>query len=341
MDQRTPKAIALISGGLDSTLAARAVREQGIEVLGLGFDHGFLSPPVLDRELPAHMLAMQKSAAAAGIPLEIIDVADDFIRTLLKPRHGYGSAVNPCIDCKILFLRKARECLEARGHDFLITGEVLGQRAMSQNAQTLRLIEKASGCEDLLLRPLSALCLQPIKAEREGLVDRSRLFAFTGRNRKPQIELAARWGIQDYPQPAGGCILTDQGFARRFRDFRQHLPEPPAITRAQIARLRLGRHFRLAAGGKVIVGRNERDNELLLQFRENLALARTAEHAGPVALVEENGDAAVKAFALAAVARYSDAPKDRPVRVAWEQDGIITEALCLPLGDAELAEVRI
>ncbi len=343
----TAKAIALISGGLDSLLAARVVRDQGVEVRAVVFDSGFFSldPPgqAVNAAGEPHPLLrhVQGPMAAAGIPVDLVDLSDAYFRMLRRPDHGFGSHVNPCIDCKILFLRTAKARLAEWGGDFLITGEVLGQRPMSQNAQSLSVIERDSGCRDLLLRPLSALNLPPTRPEREGWVDRTRLFAFSGRTRRPQVELAARLGLTEYNQPAGGCVLTDAGFARRWQDWTARLPEDARLRFPQVVRLRLGRHFRLPGGGKVIAGRNARENDYLLRYREDLPWIESREVPGPVVLVDAGGDAAARDFALGAAARYADAPRGARVPLEWHEGEAVSRVTAVSLSDEELAAVRL
>ncbi len=340
-----PKAIALMSGGLDSVLAARVVQDLGVVVRGVVFDSGFftLERPGIPPDSAEHPLLQRVAAVAApaGIALERVDVSEAYLRMLLNPPHGYGASVNPCIDCKILFLRRAREMLAAWGGDFVITGEVLGQRPMSQNAQALKIIERESGCEGILLRPLSAQCLPPTRPEREGLVPRERLYGFQGRGRKPQLALAARLGITVFGQPAGGCVLTDAGFERRFRDWRKYAGPETVPTFEQMALLRLGRHFRLPQGGKVIVGRNAVENSWLQRYRGALPMVRASHHPGPIALVEENGDPQARRFASRAVARYADAEAGQDVVVAWEEAGGTLEESVAPLTDEELVAARL
>lgn len=347
MSHQAPKAIALLSGGLDSLLAAGVVKNLGVEVLGVAFDSGFfhLVQPGsrLDHrgQVIPWVAHLEATARRLQIPLEIMDVSREFFQMLLAPAHGYGAHVNPCIDCKILFLKRARERLQAVQGDFLITGEVLGQRPMSQNRPALGVIERAAGCEDILLRPLSALCLPATRPEREGLVDRERLLGFSGRTRKPQMALAASLGIGEYSQPAGGCILTDEGFARRFLDFRQRLAPGETFSWVDIVRLRLGRHFRLPGGGKIIIGRNEKENDLLEAYQGDWACLQSMDYPGPIALVQENADPAAKAFALRAVARYADVPQGQSLSIAWHQGENHFQEQVEPLPDSELAAVRL
>jgi len=344
---RTPKALALISGGLDSLLAARVVRDLGVDVTGVTFDSGFfhLGQPGsrTDAEGRVHpwVARVEDVAAQARIPLEIIDVSREFFQMLLNPAHGYGSHVNPCIDCKILFLCRARERLAEIGGDFLITGEVSGQRPMSQNLTALDLIERRSGCHDILLRPLSAKVLAPIRPEREGLVDRERLYGFSGRTRKPQLALAAQLGITEFAQPAGGCVLTEEAFGLRFADFRKHTELVGEIDHAEVTRLRLGRHFRLASGAKVIVGRNEAENDWLEREHGKWGMAFPHVCKGPVGLISPGHQALEREFLLGAVARYSDAPRGERVDLEWTDESGLQILQGAALSDEVLQAVRI
>ena len=304
-------ALALLSGGLDSILAACVVKELGVEVRGVVFDSGFFSlePPGQRAnaagELHPLLQRLEEPMQAAGIPMELVDVSEDFFQLLRRPAHGFGSHLNPCIDCKILFLHQARQLLEERGGDFLVTGEVLGQRPMSQNSQALHIIEKDANVKDLLLRPLSAKLLPPTRPEREGWIDRDKLYDFSGRTRKPQMELAGRLGLTNYAQPGGGCVLTDEGFERRLRDWLEHAGNSQPLTFVDVARLRLGRHFRMPEG-KVIVGRNAKENDYLERYCGDWVLIKVQERPGPVVLAESDS-VRLKEFALGAAARYADA----------------------------------
>lgn len=340
-------ALALLSGGLDSLLAALVVKSQGVEVRGVVFDTGFFSldPPGTrvnaSGELHPLLQCAEPVMSRAGIPVELIDVSGAFFRMLVRPAHGYGSHRNPCIDCKILFLRRARERLEEIGGQFLVTGEVLGQRPMSQNSQALHIIERDAAVADILLRPLSAQCLPPTRPEREGWVDRQRLCGMSGRTRKPQMELAARLGIAEYAQPGGGCVLTDAGFERRFLDWQKHDVENRVPTFIQMVRLRLGRHFRLPGGGKIIVGRNQRENDYLLKYREDWIVLKPSEVPGPVVLVDVNGDSETLDFAFGAAARYTDASAADVVVECAEGGKAPMQTRVAPLQDSELEPFRV
>ncbi|MCP4702607.1 MAG: tRNA (5-methylaminomethyl-2-thiouridylate)-methyltransferase [Gammaproteobacteria bacterium] len=302
------KAIALISGGLDSLLAARVIQEQGIHVEGINFYTGFC--------VEGHTHAIRRHAnpkrnnalwvaEQLDIKLHIIDIVDAYKQVLLNPRYGYGKNLNPCMDCKIFMLDKAREWLEEHGFDFIITGEVMGQRPNSQLKHKLPVIAARSQTKDILLRPLSAKYLRQTLPEREGWVDREQLFDFNGRSRKPQMALAARYGFTDYAQPAGGCcFLTDEHYTAKLNDLWQARRQRD-YTLDDIILLKVGRHIRPRPGFKLIVGREEGENNFLEGYRNQFAHLRILDYAGPLTLVD--GEATEDDLLLAAriAARYS------------------------------------
>ncbi len=249
METKRPKAIALMSGGLDSTLAAKIVADQGVEVLGL-----HLLSPFGCRS------SVQKNADAAGVRVLFKEKGEAYLDLVKNPRFGYGSQMNPCIDCRIFMFQLADVVRQEEGADFIITGEVLGQRPMSQQRRSMELIDRNSPFEGLVLRPLSAHLFPETVPETKGWVKRELLFHIGGRGRKAQIKLAAKLGITDYEAPGGGCLLTEGSFTGRIKDFFAHDPVNEPTRVAQSSLLRLGRHFRLHAGLKVIVGRNESEN---------------------------------------------------------------------------------
>lgn len=263
------KAIALISGGLDSTLAAKLIKEQGIKIVGLKFKIPFFLNP-------------KKPLLDLGIEIKKVDIGDEFLAMLKNPRHGYGRNLNPCIDCKILMLSKAKNLMEEFQAEFIITGEVLGQRPMSQNKQALVLIEKRAGLQGLILRPLSGKLLPQTIPEKEGWLKRDNLKDFNGRSRLPQIELAKELGIKEYAQPAGGCLLTDPEFTKRLKDLIIH----EGLSQEDIELLKLGRHFRLSDKIKLVVGRDKKENERLLVLAEenDYLFMPNEKTAGPVSL---------------------------------------------------------
>lgn len=268
------KAIALISGGLDSILAAKIIERQGIEVVYLNFRIPFCHK---DRDG-----AGNKIARNFGIDLKTVDLSQEFLEIVKSPAFGFGSNMNPCIDCKILMLTRAKELMQEWDAKFVATGEVLGQRPMSQNRKSLKLIEESCGLKGLLLRPLSARVLEETIPEKLGWVDRVKLLNFGGRSRRPQMELAEDLGINNYPNPAGGCLLTDPGYSKRLEELIKH----KELTLENTELLKIGRHFRLAADVKLIVGRNEKENmELSRLAKENDYLFYPRQDlAGPTAL---------------------------------------------------------
>ncbi|MFH1641124.1 MAG: tRNA 4-thiouridine(8) synthase ThiI [Candidatus Omnitrophota bacterium] len=249
------KAIALISGGLDSLLAARVIKEQKIEIIPLHLKIPFCHR---DKRIPSCVENRFSSIEESlGIGLKMIDIASDFLNLVRNPRYGFGANMNPCIDCKILMLTKTKEMMEEWGASFVVTGEVLGQRPMSQHKQALINIAKRSGLEGLVLRPLSAKVLPETTPEKEGWVDRDKLLDFNGRGRRQQIELAHELGIKDYAQPAGGCLLTDAEFSKKIKDLMTY----GELNLENVGLLKIGRHFRISKKAKLIVGRNERENK--------------------------------------------------------------------------------
>lgn len=324
-----PKALGLISGGLDSTLAARILTEQGIEVEGVHFSTGFCKvdhrralgrPEDLERPARVRNEALRAGADLA-VPVDVVDVAEEYLReVVLRPRHGYGSAMNPCIDCRIFMLRKAGELARERGAEIVFTGEVVGQRPMSQHHAALALIEEESGLRGSLLRPLSAAHLPPTEAEKAGRIDRSRLGAAHGRARRVQLELARRFGIEEFPTPSGGCcFLADRNFAARLRDLLAHR-EPRSIAREDLVLLKVGRHFRLAHDLKAIFGRDEVESRLLRREARGRSVCQVVDGRGSLGLVEgEPGPREMRELAALAV-RYSShrAAAEVPVRIGRE-----------------------
>ncbi|HRZ13880.1 MAG TPA: hypothetical protein P5110_00025 [Candidatus Omnitrophota bacterium] len=251
------KALALISGGLDSILAARIVKDAGIETVGVYFRIPF---SVRKRKgKTTHEEYARQLAATIGIELNVVDLDEEFFRLVEHPAHGFGKRMNPCIDCRLLMLKKAREMLAPLGAAFIVTGEVVGQRPMSQHKHTIVRIDEEAGLQGLILRPLSGKLLGPTVPEQQGWIAREQLFAFNGRERRPQIDLAIMRGITDFPYPAGGCLLTDIEFCRRLDDFMRH----GKLSVPEIELLKLGRHFRLSGQARLVVGRDEEENLLI------------------------------------------------------------------------------
>lgn len=251
------KALALLSGGLDSTLAVKLMLDMGLEVEALNFTSPFCTCTGKGAGCKSEAVRV---AQEFDIPIKVMVKGLEYLELVRNPRHGYGKGLNPCIDCRIYLLQKAKEYMAESGADFVITGEVLGQRPMSQRRDTLRLIERESGLEGLLLRPLSALHFEPTIPEREGWVDREQLLAIQGRSRKDLFQLAEDLDVQNYPCPAGGCLLTELSFVPKVQDLFDHCDE---LNMRDIRLLKVGRHLRVGPRSKLLVGRNETDNALM------------------------------------------------------------------------------
>lgn len=288
------KALSVFSGGLDSALAAELIRRLGIDVQALFFETPFFTS-----------LKAKVTAEAINLPLKIIDITDRHLEVVKNPPHGYGGNMNPCIDCHALMFRVAGEILEKEGACFIITGEVLGQRPMSQNRAALSIIDKQSGMGGLILRPLSAKHLPVTIPEEKGWVRREDLMDLSGRSRKPQMELAKKLNITEYPSPGGGCLLTEEVFSRRLRD----LMSSNAIFEVRdIELLKIGRHFRIGPRTKIIIGRKEDENDAIVSSaRKEDILITTPSVPGPGALVTGEITPAVEDIAAVMTVSYSDA----------------------------------
>jgi len=258
--QRT--AIALFSGGLDSTLAIRLMQVQGIDVQAIHFTSPFFG---VSPDSDCGKYDARRAAEMIGVPLTIQNLGEEYLEMLRKPSHGYGKAVNPCIDCHAYFLRKAKELMLSSGADFVITGEVLGQRPKSQRRDALAIVERDGELQGLLLRPLSAKLLPLTIPEKEGWVDREQLPSIKGRSRKLQIQLAAELGVKEYPNPAGGCLLTELSYESKVRDIFDHSEK---LKARDFRMLRIGRHFRLDGSTRLIIGRDNKENDLLFESRK-------------------------------------------------------------------------
>jgi len=323
------KALALISGGLDSTLAAKVVQGQGVDVIGIKFVIPFY-------------LRKKSLLPSIGIEIREVDIMQEFLGLLEDPRHGFGSEMNPCIDCKVLMLSRARELMPELGASFIVTGEVLGQRPMSQHRQALELIAKEAGLEGLVVRPLSARLLPETIPEKQGWLNRDTLLNFGGRGRKPQIALAHSFGIKGYAQPAGGCLLTEPQFANRLKELMAH--KELSLENTEI--LKIGRHFRLADRAKLIVGRNEQENTALVSLaRDNDYLFCPGDDiAGPTALARGCIDEQLMMLCSRIVCRYCD--RDAGITEIILQVKKVSEGKqqCVsvsPLDEATLKHLRI
>jgi tRNA-uridine 2-sulfurtransferase len=349
---RQVKAIAMISGGLDSTLAVALVRKQGIAGKAINFYTGFCITETQRRKggrpdgtVPANEAL--RAAADLEIDIEYVDISGrGYLDMLVNPRWGYGQNANPCIDCRVFMMKKAKEIMDAEGADFVFTGEVLGQRPKSQRRDTLRIIERDSGLDGRLLRPLSARLLPPTLPEKEGLVDRERLLDISGRGRIRQIALAKEWGLVDWPQPAGGCcFLTDESFSRKFFDVldaREERGEARRIEPDDIILLSTGRHFRLSPRAKLVIGRTEVENALLEHHLEGRARLEAKDVLGPVALVEGEPTWEERVLAARIVARYGKAKEAEKVVVEWREGDLVETYEVEPERDeAKIEAMRI
>jgi tRNA U34 2-thiouridine synthase MnmA/TrmU len=303
------KAVALISGGLDSMLAARLILDQGIHVEGINFYTGFCVEGHThairhhERAKPKRNNALW-TAEQLGIKLHIIDVIEEYKDVVINPKHGYGANLNPCLDCKGFMVRKAREWMEQHGFDFIITGEVLGQRPMSQRRDTMPVVARESGAFDRLLRPLCARLLPETLPELEGWVDRHKLLEFNGRSRKPQMALAEKYGFKEYAQPAGGCcFLTNQQYSHKLADL--------WATRGSkqyefddIMLLKVGRHLRPRPHFKLIVARDDGENNFLNGYRKRFIHLHATSHEGPLALIDGTASDEDIEFAARLTARF-------------------------------------
>jgi tRNA-specific 2-thiouridylase len=314
------KAVALISGGLDSLLAARLILEQGIHVEGINFYTGFCveghthAIRKKDKKKPKRNNALW-SAEQLGIKLHIVDIIEEYKDIVTNPKHGYGANLNPGLDCKIFMVSKARQWMEDNGFDFIITGEVIGQRPMSQRKDLLPVVVRESGADDRLLRPLCAKNLAPTLPEREGWVDRDKLLGFHGRNRKPQMALAKQFGFEDYASPAGGCcFLTDVSYAKKLADLWQAQHEKK-YELDDIMLLKVGRHIRPKPNYKLIVSREEGENKFLSGYRKNFTHIETTSCGGPLTLID--GDVTEEDIETASriVARFSQGKNEDSVTV--------------------------
>jgi len=289
------KAVSLFSGGLDSLLATKLIEEQNIEVVLINFTSEFLKPAINPFK---------------KLKIVYINITKDQLKIIKHPKFGYGSGINPCIDCKILMLKKAKAYMKKIKADFLFTGEVLGERPMTQHKRTLMLMEKKVGLKNKILRPLSAKLLPITEAEKKDFIDRNKLLSIQGRSRKIQLELAKKYNLKDFPTPAGGCILTDASFAKKMLDL---IKNNKIINNKDIQLLSIGRHFRYKKS-KIIVGRNLEENKKLLKLKDkNDIYLEVHSYAGPITILQNPNKESIK-IAAELTARYSDSPDSTLVK---------------------------
>jgi tRNA-specific 2-thiouridylase len=321
------RALALLSGGLDSSLAAKLIADQGIEVVGVSFESPFFGAG-----------GAREASAEIGIPLVVIDMSDDILRILKAPKYGFGKHMNPCIDCHALMVRRALERMEELGASFIVTGEVVGQRPKSQMRFGLGTVERESGASGLLLRPLSAQLLLPTIPEESGWVDRSRLLALHGRTRKPQLELAASFGLSHFKSPAGGCLLADENYSRALRDLREH----GGISLPSVRLLAVGRQFRISESAKLVVGRNQSENAELAELcPAGDLLLRAADRKGPIAILSGGAAEADRRTAAGIVASYADAGPPSMPTIQIREGEAIAEIAVHPLPREQVRSLAI
>lgn len=303
LHQKKVRALGLCSGGLDSILSALVLREQGIDVAWVSFETPFFSSD-----------KARKAAEYTGVHLTVRNITPTYMRMLKNPKCGYGQNMNPCLDCHALMFRLAGEMMREEGFDFLFSGEVMGQRPMSQTRQSLRYVEKNSGFEGYIVRPLSVQKLPETLPEKNGWIRRESLYGITGRSRKPQIALARQFNVTDYPNPGGGCLLTDKNYCTRLKDLFDH---EPSYTEDELHLLKHGRHFRITPRTRIIVGRDQKDNEAILGYydRRRDTLIKTRHIPGPVVLIPCPAETADILTAASICVGYSKTPRHASVEV--------------------------
>ncbi len=324
------RALAMVSGGLDSILAAKLIKEQGIEVIGICFRSYFFS------EESAIRMTKQ-----IDIPLVVVDFSVEHFNVVKNPKHGRGKNMNPCIDCHAMMMKYAGEMLEKYEADFIITGEVLNQRPMSQNRQALNIVKKESGYSDKILRPLCAQNIDETEMERNGLVDRSKLLKISGRSRKAQMELAEKWNITEYPSPAGGCKLTEPNYALRLKDL---LTFKEIVEENELDLLRYGRHFRTPSNAKIIAARTKEEGDAIQELIHNEYYSfHTTDFSGALVLASMDANTEDKALAARISGRYSKGKDEESVKVKYGQYGtkLEDEIVVEPITDDELQQYLI
>jgi tRNA-uridine 2-sulfurtransferase len=299
--------LGLCSGGLDSILSALVLRGQGVDVHWVTFETPFFSAD-----------KARKASKTSGVPLTVRTITPVYMEMMRSPTTIFGKNMNPCMDCHALMFRLAGELMTEKGFDFLFSGEVLGQRPMSQNRTSLRYVEKHSGYDGYILRPLSAKSLPETIAEQEGWVDRERLLGISGRSRKIQLQLAEQYGITDFPAPAGGCLLTDKIFSRRLKDLFDH---QDSVDESDLEILKFGRHLRLDATTKIVVGRTRQDNEQIGKWCDPKAhmVLKVENFPGPLVVMPSGGSEPMVMLAAAICAGYGKAPDEQPTTVIVQQ----------------------
>ena len=329
------KVVALLSGGLDSRLAVKMMQDQGFEVEAIA-----IKTPFCDFDCGRGCgFEIRETADALGVKLKTVYLGDEYIEMLKHPKHGFGSGMNPCIDCRAMMFDAGKKHMEEIGAEFIISGEVLGQRPMSQHAPALKTIEKESRLEGKIVRPLSAALLPPTEPELKGLIKREDLGKIRGRSRKEQLKMAQEFGMENPPNAGGGCLLTDPKFAIRAKDLFKHT-ETPSTNDVDL--LKIGRHFRFNEKTKLIVGRNQDENEIIKALAlDGDVLFEVKDHVGPISLLRGEDRQNLVEFAASITLRYSDAPKDIENAVTVQKNGITTEISVVPALESAYLHYRI
>jgi len=329
------KIVALLSGGLDSRLAVKMMQNQGFDVTAVA-----IKTPFCDFDCGRGCgFEIRETADLLGVELKTVYLGDDYIEMLKNPKHGFGSGMNPCIDCRAMMFKAGKKVMEDINAEFIISGEVLGQRPMSQHGPALKTIEKESGLDGKIVRPLSGALLPPTEPEKNGLIRRESLGMIRGRSRKEQLKLAQDYGFGNPPNAGGGCLLTDPKFAIRAKDLFNHTETP---TTNDIDLLKIGRHFRFDPKTKLIVGRNKDENEMLSALAlPNDVLLETKDHVGPVSLLRGEDSENNLKLAAAITLRYSDAPKELVGVVILQKNGNSAETSVTSMSESEYLRYRI
>jgi tRNA-uridine 2-sulfurtransferase len=336
-EEKKPKAVALLSGGLDSNLAVRMMLEQGVDIEAVA-----IKTPFCDFDCGKGCGQRVKEVAdELGIKLKTVYFGEEYLRMLKNPKYGYGSGMNPCIDCRGMMYNAAKEHMKKTNADFVITGEVLFQRPMSQNNRALHIIEKETGMECKVLRPLSAKHLPPTDAEKMGLINRENMGDIKGRSRKGQLTLAKQFGVSEPPNAAGGCLLTDPSFSKRVKDILDHCEDIPTLNDIEL--LKVGRHFRITPDAKFVVGRNKDENEVIKALvADGDVIIEVKDYVGPTCILRcKDYDDSLLIKCAAIAARYSDAPRDDLSKVSITVKGDKSEVTVMPADIETIEMMRI
>jgi tRNA-specific 2-thiouridylase len=336
-EEKKPKAVALLSGGLDSNLAVRMMLEQGVDIEAVA-----IKTPFCDFDCGKGCGQRVKEVAdELGIKLKTVYFGEEYLRMLKNPKYGYGSGMNPCIDCRGMMYNAAKEHMKKTNADFVITGEVLFQRPMSQNNRALHIIEKETGMECKVLRPLSAKHLPPTDVEKIGLINRENMGDIKGRSRKGQLTLAKHFGVSEPPNAAGGCLLTDPSFSKRVKDILDHCDDIPTLNDIEL--LKVGRHLRITHDAKFVVGRNKDENEVIKAFvADGDVIIEVKDYVGPTCILRcKNYDNSLVIKCAAIAARYSDAPRDDLCKVSITINGDKSEVTVMPADIETIEMMRI